>query len=277
MGNEFVFPYGKVIFGILCIIVLFTSTYVIDSGERGVLVTVGKVSDVPIDAGLHFKWPFVQHIVKIDVRTQKDVASVSAASNDLQNVKTEVSVNYYPEPSSVVVLYTKVGLDFNNRIIAPAVQEAVKASTATFTAEELITRRPEVKEKITQALTDRLALHDIVVTEVSLTDFEFSEVFDQAVEAKVTAEQNALAAKNKLEQVKYEKEQEIVAAQGKAEAQKYQIDSLKTNGGAEYVQLQAINKWDGKLPIVVGAGSMPFINIPNMPSGIQNYSLNTTK
>lgn len=240
----------------------FSTTYTISAGQRGVLLTFGKANDLAITEGLHFKIPFAQQIIKMDVKTQKYEAEASSASQDLQVVKTNVAVNYYLEPETVPRIYREIGIDYQNKIIQPAVQEVVKATTAEFNAEQLITKRPEVKDQIETRLKDRLVEYGINVQNILITNFDFSESFNQAIEAKVTAEQNALAAKNKLEQVKYEADQRVTQAKGEAEAIKIQAEAITAQGGKEYVQLQAISKWDGKMPQFTGGG-LPFISIPS--------------
>ena len=155
-----------------------------------------------------------------------------------------------------------IGKEYRERIIDPALQEAVKSATALYTAEELITKRPEVKDTIKTLLVERLSQEYILVDEFSIVNFDFSPSFNQAIEAKVTAEQNALASKNKLEQVKYEAEQRIATAKGEAEAIRIQADAIQSQGGAEYVNLKAIEKWNGVLPsYMMGNGTVPFVTI----------------
>lgn len=246
----------------LVLMLSFNTAYTISAGQRGVLLTFGKANDLAITEGLHFKIPFAQQIIKMDVKTQKYEAEASSASQDLQVVKTNVAVNYYLEPETIPRIYREIGIDYQNKIIQPAVQEVVKATTAEFNAEQLITKRPEVKDQIETRLKDRLVEYGINVQNILITNFDFSESFNQAIEAKVTAEQNALAAKNKLEQVKYEADQRVTQAKGEAEAIKIQAEAITAQGGKEYVQLQAISKWDGKMPQFTGGG-LPFISIPS--------------
>ncbi|MBU1235105.1 MAG: prohibitin family protein [Proteobacteria bacterium] len=240
----------------------FGTMYSISAGERGVLLTFGKPDVTPKTEGLHFKIPLAQKIVKMEVKTQKYETDASSSSKDLQIVSTKLAVNYHLNPSSVVTIYQEIGLDYNNRLIQPAVQEVVKASTAQFTAEELITKRSEVKEKIKELLKLRLDQRGILVEEISITNFDFSDEFNKAIEMKVTAEQQALTAKNKLEQVKYEAEQRIAQAEAEAEAIKIQAEAITSQGGKDYVQLKMIEKWDGKLPVYSLGNAMPFIQLP---------------
>ena len=257
-GLKFAFWTALVIF---LIVLLFGCFYIVGAGERGVLLTLGKADMTAKEPGLHFKIPFIQSVVKMNVQTQKDVVEkASAASKDLQTVTTDVTINYYISPSSVAEIYVNIGSDYQNKVISPAILEVVKASTAQYTAEELITKRPEVKDLIDRALTERLATWNIKVQAVSITNFDFSEQFNTAIESKVTAEQNALAAKNKLAQVEYEAEQRVTQAKGEAEAIKIQVEAIKQTGGEQYVQLQYINKWNGQMPQVMSSSALPILN-----------------
>lgn len=254
---------GIILTGILAItllITLFGSIYIVDAGERAVLLTWGEVDPQPRSEGLHFKIPIMQTKKIFDVRTQKYVTSASSASKDLQIVSTEIAVNYHLQPESVPSVYQTVGAGFEDKLLQPAVQEVLKASTARFTAEELITKREDVKTDIQQRLSERLLSRHVIIEQISITNFDFSAEFNRAIEGKVTAEQNALAAKNKLEQVKYEAEQRIAQATAEAEAIKIQASAIQVQGGNDYVRLQAISKWDGVLPRITG-GVVPFVNV----------------
>lgn len=254
------FVVAGVIFFIL-ILLFFSSFYIIPAGERGTLLTFGNPDMTAKSEGLHLKIPIAQTVIKMNVQTQRyDAPKASSASKDLQTVTTDVAINYFINPESAPEIYKKIGINYQDKIIAPAVQEVVKASTAQYTAEELITKRSEVKDKIDVGLRDRLKEFGINVQAISITNFEFSEQFNSAIEGKVTAEQNALMAKNKLEQVKYEAQQRVTQATAEAEAIKIQAQAITVNGGKEYVQLQAINRWNGVMPQVTG-GAVPFINL----------------
>lgn len=249
-----------IIFLSLAVIGLFNIFYVVHAGERAILVTWGNPANSPESEGLHLKMPFVQEVVKMDIKTQKYAIKASAASKDLQIVNAEIAVNYQLSENKVVEIYKTIGLDYQERVIQPIVQEVVKASTAEYTAEELITRRPEVKVKIDTSLREKMASKGIIIQEVMITNFDFSESFNNAIENKVTAEQNALAQKNKLEQVKYEAQQAIEKAKGEAEAIKLQSQTLAIYNNSNYIQMKAIEKWNGILPLYTGS-QMPFITV----------------
>ena len=199
----------------------------------------------------------------MDVQTQKEaVTGVQAASQDLQTVKTDVTVNYHMEPQDVATMYQNVGLDYASRLIDPAIQESVKATTAKYTAEQLITHREQVRDDVIALLTSKFDQFNLKLDTVNITNFDFSATFNTAIEAKVTAQQNALAAENKLKQVQFEAQQTITSAEAQAKAIQIQAQAINSQGGADYVALQAISKWDGKLPVqMIPGSSVPFINV----------------
>ena len=249
---------SRIIIGIFILMFAFGAFGTIGAGERGVLLQFGAVQDKVFDEGLYFKIPFIQTVVKMDVKIQKDEVPASASSKDLQVVTSKIALNYHLDPSAVNKVWQDVGTNYNTRIIAPSIQEGVKAVTARFTAEELITKREEVKEQIKSNLAIRLLEHAIIVDEFNIIDFEFSPSFNEAIESKVRAEQLKLKADRDLERIKIEKEQMIAAAQGKAEAIRIEAQALMQN--PKVVELRWIEKWDGKVPTYWGEAS-PFIGI----------------
>lgn len=257
---------GKAIAGIvglfvLILVISLSPFALIDAGHRGVITEFGKVSDEVLSEGFHFISP-LESVKEYDVRTQKIETQASAASKDLQSVNTSIALNFSVNPDMVKSLFQETQGSYEQTLIAPAIQESVKAATAQFTADELITRRAEVKEAMKKALGERESMRFFTVEDVSIVDFSFSESFNMAIENKVRAEQEALASKNKLEQTKYEAEQAIVSARAQAESIKIQAEAVNSQGGADYVALQAILKWDGKLPSQMIPGSaVPFISL----------------
>lgn len=243
---------------VVVVVLLMNSLGTVGAGERGVLLQFGAVQDKIFAEGLYFKIPFIQQVVKMDVKIQKDEVASSAASKDLQIVTSRIALNYHIAPGSVNKIWQEVGKNYNTRVISPSIQEAVKAVTAKFTAEELITKREEVKEQIKTNLTERLLQRFIVVDEFNIIDFEFSKAFNEAIEAKVTAEQLKLKADRDLERIKIEAEQKVAEAQGKAEAIRIEAEALKQN--AQVVELRWIEKWNGQVPEYWGQAS-PFIGL----------------
>ncbi|MDP3245265.1 MAG: prohibitin family protein [bacterium] len=245
---------------VIFFLAIFTlgSVGTIGAGERGILLQFGAVKDKVFDEGLYFKIPFVQQVVKMDVKMQKDEIPASASSKDLQVVISKVAINFHLSPSSVNKIWQEVGKDYNSRIIAPSIQEAVKAVTAKFTAEELIIKREDVKEQIKVNLAERLVKNNIIIDEINIIAFDFSNAFNDAIEAKVTAEQLKLKAERDLERIRIEAEQKVVEATGKAKAIKTEAEALNSN--PKVVELRWIEKWDGKVPTYWG-GASPFVGL----------------
>lgn len=242
----------------IVVVLISSSLGTVGAGERGIKTRFSAVTGQVVGQGLYFKLPFIERVVIMDVQIQKEQVEASAASQDLQTVSSVVALNFHVDPAQVGNIYQNVGEEYKVRIIDPIVQESVKASTARFTAEQLITKREEVRETIKNHITEKLQGTGLVVDSFNIVNFDFSKSFNDAIESKVTAEQNALAAKNKLEQVKYEAQQAIEEARGKAEALRVESAAIASN--PSIVQLRAIEKWDGKMPQVTG-GNMPLINL----------------
>jgi len=250
------------VFSLIFIIIplLFGSFFTIDSGERGIILTNGSVTSVA-DDGLHFKVPLIQKVVKVDVRTRKAHAPADAASADMQRVSSEVALNYHLDESKLAQIYTKSGMNVEANLIDPRIQEVVKAVVAKYKAEYLLSQREGVKAEIELALRNSLSPYNIIVEAIQITIFKFSEQYDAAIEAKQIAEQNAQKAKNDLDRIKIEAEQKIATAQADAEAIRIQSQAIQAQGGAGYVQLKAIEKWNGQLPTYTGNGPVPFIDV----------------
>lgn len=244
---------------------LFLQPWVqIGAGERGVVLNFGAVQENVLGEGLHFRVPIMQRVIPMDVKVQKVVTDATAASSDLQEVSSSVALNYHIIPDKANIVYQTIGIHFKERIIDPAIQEVMKAVTAKYTAEQLITERPAVSEAMRVALAERLIVHNIAVDAFSIVSFSFSKAFTEAIEAKQTAEQLALKAKRDLERVKIEAEQKVTAAKAEAEALRLQ----RANISPELIELRkveanlkAIEKWNGILPQVTGGGAVPFIGV----------------
>jgi regulator of protease activity HflC (stomatin/prohibitin superfamily) len=254
-----------VIIGAILFAFLFFRPFVqVGAGERGVVLNFGAVQDTVLDEGLHFRVPIMQKIALMDVKVQKAVTDAASASADLQDVTSSVALNYHVIPDKANVVYQTIGLQFKERIIDPAIQEIMKAVSAEYTAEELITKRPIVSDAMKEALAERLLKSNIAVDAFSIVAFSFSPVFTEAIEAKQTAEQLALKSKRDLERIKIEAEQKVAAAKAEAEALRLQ----RANISRDLIELRkveanlkAIEKWDGNLPQVTGGGAVPFIGV----------------
>ena len=273
-------PMKAILIAILLLIIIgvvaSASVKIVDAGNRGILLHWNAVdlSAPPLDEGIHFLVPFQDDIVQMEVRTLKYDKDTRSASKDLQSVETTVTVNYHADPERVHILFKEIGLDYENRVIQPAIEETVKQVTANYNAEELITKRPLVKSDIENAIRERLTQFDVITEVISITDFEFSVLFNKAIESKVEAEQNALRAENDLRRIEVEaKQHEATAvgiananiAQANGEAEAIAIINQALADNPNYLEWLKIQNWNGVLPLVVGEGGTPFIQIPTTP------------
>ena len=245
----------KIVILMVCIVlavgVCATCFTVVKAGHTGVVLTFGAVEENVFDEGLHFKMPLVQTVVQMNNRTQKVETDGSASSKDLQIISYVVAVNYHVRSEASASLYQNVGKDYGTVIIVPAIQESIKAVTAQFTAEELITKRQAVGDKIKEALSEKINSYGIEVEIFNIVNFDFSEEFNAAVEAKQTAQQQALKAEQDLVRVEVEAKQKI--AQAEAEAESIRLIQEALAKSPDYVDYVKWNKWDGKLPQVMGS------------------------
>lgn len=232
--------------GFIGLLLLIMSMTTIDVGERGLVIGFGQTKGV-LTQGFHMVNPFYS-VEKFNIRNNKYEATAASASADLQQAQVSVAVNYNIDETKIVDIYTNYGINYMDRIFVQNVQEAVKSSSAKYTASELITKREQFKADVKSKLQE-MTSNVVVITDVAVTNVDFSDSFDAAVESKVKAEQEALQAKATLEKSKLE-----------SEAIRIQAEAIKNSGGAEYVQLRAIEKWNGIMPTTVG-GAVPFINV----------------
>lgn len=256
---------------------------IVNPGMRGIYVVLGKTHQESLLEGFHWKLPFISDIIKIDVRQVVFDQQAEASSKDLQTVYTGIAVNYHPDPVFVWQLFLEVGKSnsmWENVLLRPAIQEVTKAVTAKFTAEELITKREQTKQQITKEIIRRLGKANIIVSEVSITDFKFNKPFNDAIEAKQIAEQRAKQAENELAQVEIEAQQVIVKANADkqaaihiAEGKAREIELL-TQAEANFhktlaevvtptsLKLRFIERWNGKMPMVMGENGAMELSIP---------------
>jgi len=239
---------------------MFRPFAIVNAGERGVVMQFGKVQDNVLNEGIHPIMPIVTSVKRLSVRVQQNSFNADAASKDLQKVSTQLTINWHIDAAQVNKVFQRIGDEQQIvlRIITPAVSEVLKAATAKKTAEEIITKRTSLKEEIDSALKARLAAYGVIVDDVSLVDFAFSPEFSKAIEAKQIAEQEAKQAEFIAVKASKEAVGEVNRAKGQAEAQRLQRLTLTS----ELLQKQAIEKWDGRFPTVMGgSGTLPLINI----------------
>jgi regulator of protease activity HflC (stomatin/prohibitin superfamily) len=259
-----------IIIAILVFCVLFftfTSCSRIDSGEVGIVTTFGKPSEEILNPGLHFLNPF-SSVTTIDLKIRTVVAESEAASSDLQRVHTAITLNYKVDYANAVKLFTKVSKDekyIESAIVTPFVNESFKAVVAHFTAENLVNKRDEVSREIQDLLNSKLNKTYLDAISISVTNFKFSDSFNAAIEGKVTAQQEILTTQNKLLKQRVDNEIAITKAQTesqaivlRAEADAKALNLKKMALTPELIQLNAIEKWNGVLP-VYSSNSLPFI------------------
>ncbi len=224
----------------------------VEGGETGVKVRMGAVQEDVLTDGWHIRIPFITNIVKINNQVMRTDVDGESASKDLQTIKTTVSVNYRVKPEGAAYIYKNVGKDneaWENTVLRPAIQEAVKSVVAKSTAEECITNRQLLSSEMLKEIKDKVNTYGIEVTDLNIINFDFSAEFNAAIEAKQTAQQNALKAQQDLERIKVEAQQKVEQARAEAEANKLKNAEITDNT----LKMKWIEKWDGKLPIVSGS------------------------
>ena len=256
---------SKVIIGVVIValviglILFFASTAIVPTGHIGVVTLYSKVQEKYLDAGFHMIKPFVEDVHAIDIRTQKYQGTVEGSAKDLQIVNVTMSINYQIKPEKASELYAKVGKNYNDTILNPALQSGLKAAIAKFTAEEMITKRSEVANAITEELNSRLDEY-FLITAVNLENIGFTDEFNKAVEAKTTNQQKAEAEKAQLEIIKVQNEQKINTAEAEAKVRELQSQSVTEKSLEQLrleIQREMIQKWDGKTPVTM-LGENPF-------------------
>jgi regulator of protease activity HflC (stomatin/prohibitin superfamily) len=242
--------------------IVFSSFTVISAGHTGVQVTLGEVNPVPLTEGVHFVNP-ISAVKDVDVRLQKDqLTGAKAGTKDLQQVHTDIVVQYRLNASKVPQIYKDFGLNVDEKVLGPAINESFKTVTAHYTSEELITKRQQVSEEIQTMLRAKVAPFDIDVSGISLVNFGFSADYQKAIEQKVISVQQTAKAEQDLRRIEVEAKSRIAQAEGEAKAIAIQAQAIQSNGGQNYVQLQWIQKWDGKLPTTqLGGDSKTMLNI----------------
>jgi regulator of protease activity HflC (stomatin/prohibitin superfamily) len=240
----------------------FESFTVISAGHTGVQVTLGEVNPSPLTEGVHMVNPISQ-VRDVDVRLQKaELKGANAGTKDLQVVHTDIVVNFRLDPAKVPHIYKEYGLNVDEKVLGPGINEAFKSVTGHYTSEELVTKRDLVSQEILQHLTTKMAPFNITVSNISLVNFGFSPEYQKAIEAKVISVQQTAKAQQDLERIKVEAASRIAQADGEAKAIAIQAAAIQSNGGANYVALQWIEKWNGALPsTMLGSDTKTLMNI----------------
>ena len=273
----------------ILVVLAFSSVATVPVGSTGILLTMGTVEDSALTEGLHFKLPFVQRIISMDNRVKKLELSTEAFSKDIQTVSATLAVNYRLQPEKTFSIYKTAGLAYEINLIVPATHEVLKSVCAQYTAEELISKRAESSDKMRDELDAKLSDIGISITDFNIIDFDFSDEFISAVESKQVAEQlkKKAATENETAIAQAEREKQVAIKQSEAEAESVRIaaqaqaDAVKLAADAEAYRLQKVNeqlsektiantlaeRWDGKLPGVVGTDTTGLLNLGSVLSG----------
>lgn len=248
---------------ILGIIILCNTVVLVKTGEIGVVTQFGAVQDKVMQAGINFKIPFIQGVKKINCKTQELTTENNSASKDLQDISMSISINYCVNVEKAPELYKNVGQDYKDIILTPILADTVKSASAEYTAEETITKRTELSNKIYEVLNNRLNEQGITVVNVNIINLNFSETYNQAIEEKNVALQRTLKAQQELETTKIEAEKKVAEAQGTADANRILNESLSAENLEKQKlenEAKAIEKWNGQLPTTM-SDVIPFLNI----------------
>lgn len=244
---------------------MWASIVMVPAGYVGVKLKFMNVYGT-MKPGFNLITPYINTVELLEIRTQKESSEATAASKDLQIVTTQLALNFHIDPSRAPKLFSRVGLDYKTRIIDPVVQESIKMVTAQYTAEELIKNRAAVKAEVESDITRRLRSYDIIVepSGLSITNFNFSNEFNAAIEAKQVAQQEAEKQKYILQRAELERQTEVTKAKGASEAAKLNAQALQAQGGSKVLAREWIEKWDGHMPTVAGGSSSMMIDIASI-------------
>jgi len=245
--------------GLFALITLLCSFYTIDSTERGVLSTFGKVHETAITDGLHAKWPYIQTIEKVNVQQKKFDGQENSYTRDVQTAEVDYTINYDLNRANVSSLMKNVGEDYHNRIVVPFIRSAMKEVFGNYAATQIVENRDDVRRDIEAMLRRTLDSNYFINIQFQITDIDFDDAFENAIKEKQVAEQQALKAKNVTIQVEEQAKQTKIRAEAEAEAMRIKATALERN--QKLVEYEAVQKWDGKLPSYMMGNTVPFINL----------------
>lgn len=248
------------IIALLVLFVIFCNPIaMVGVGERGVKVTLGVVTEESFGEGIHFVTPFISKIVTMDVKMQKIYTTTPVYTKDIQQAKIDYVVNYNLQPQNVYKMYREVGTDYKDKIIMPVVEGSIKDVIGKWNAQDLVANREQATSEILNKIRSQLVDNYINVTDFQITSINYSDVFERAIESKVTAEQDALKAKNKTVQIQEEAKQKLISAEAEAKSMAIRANALTQNKAL--VEYEAVQKWNGVLPQYMMGNSIPFINL----------------
>ena len=248
------------ILGVVALLLVLTSFYIVSPGHRGVKVTLGKVEQRSFANGLGVKWPFISKVIQMDVRTQKMTEKTTSYTSDVQTAVLEYVFTYDLNPETVHVLYETVGRDYESKKVVPILNDVLKDVIGKWQAQDLVSNRDKARLDVLAALNERLDKRFFSNITFQIINIDYSDNFEQAIENKVIAEQEAQRAANNTVRIKEEAQQKIITAKAEAEAMQIKAEALQKNKGL--TEYEAVLRWDGKLPQYMMGNAVPMIQMP---------------
>ena len=244
---------------IAALIFLFGSWFTVPEGSRAILTTFGKASTHIYEAGLHVKWPLVQDVKRFDVKTIRADFKTSTYTKDIQTANITVSYSYNLISNDIVETYKTYGNQWQERILYPNLEQAVKAEVGKWNADQMVANRDKVADNILNSLQARMTEHNypVAITNFQMINIDYSDQFEKAIEKKVVAEQEALEEENRTKQVEQKAKQKLIEAESEAKSMKIRATALANN--PKLVNYEFVQKWDGKLPQIMTGDSMPIL------------------
>ena len=250
-----------VLFLLATFIIIANPFALVGPGERGVKVTLGKVSPESYSEGIHLITPFISKMKNMDIKTQKDNIETSVYTKDIQQARISYVINYNLVPEYAYKMYQEVGIDYRNKILMPVAEGVIKDVIGKWNAQDLVANREVATNDILEKLVEQVKDKYINVTGFQIININYSSVFEKAIESKVTAEQEALKAKNRTVQIEEEAKQKVIYAEAEAKSMTIRANALTKNKAL--VEYEAVQKWDGKMPQYMMGNTVPFINLNN--------------
>lgn len=244
---------------LILFVVLCNPIAMVGVGERGVKVTLGMVSPNSYTEGIHLITPFISKIKTMDVKTQKIYMQTPVYTKDIQKANISYVINYNLQPNNVHKMYREVGMTYRDTVLMPVVEGTIKDVIGKWNAQDLVANRERAAQEILSKLVTEFQTKYINITGFQMTEIKYSDVFERSIESKVTAEQDALKAKNKTVQIQEEAKQKVISAEAEAKSMSIRANALTQNKAL--VQYEAVQKWDGKMPQYMLGNSVPFINV----------------
>lgn len=254
-----------VVGSILALILLFNcGITVVDAGHRGVRVTAGKVEQASLGEGVQFYTPLVSKIVEMDVRTKLQTLDLTIYTRDIQVAKVTMQLNYNLKPDTTYSVYQTLGMDYADTLITPAITGVSKNVFGKWDAVDLIENRNKANQEVIDALSVYLDKRGISVTGLQIANISYSADFENSIEEKVKAEQQALTAKNQTVMVEERARQQIISAEATAKSMQIRAEALSKN--QSLVWYEAVQKWNGELPQIFMGGKdvMPLMPLPQI-------------